>query len=253
MLRGRRIRLADIALPARGPGDVTVNLPTLGRRVVRRLRLYDLGGRLLDAAGDVHLFESLNLSLNMGGVSESTSLGDDSRPTLLHRLEALNRIDAPSFLSRNEKVVGSIPTGGSTFDQVSTYDHRSGAMVAGPKMPSDATSGLQVRHEVGTRMGGTGLLCADRIGAPAAPKSPRSPHRRAIRQLHRRLRRPPQLRHPIPPGLRIHEHLQVESRIVGHVATTHLLGQLTCGGDDHGQLGGVAARGEGVVRTHHGE
>lgn len=47
-------------------------------------------------------------------------------------------------------------------------------------------------------MGGTGLLCADRIGAPAVQKSPRSPHRRAIRQLHRRLRRPSQLRHRIP-------------------------------------------------------
>jgi len=93
MLRARRIRLADIALPAHGPGDVMVNLPTLGRRVVRRLRLYDLGGRLLDAADDVHLLESLNLSLNVGGVSETTSLGDNSRPTLWHRLEALNRAD----------------------------------------------------------------------------------------------------------------------------------------------------------------
>ncbi len=62
-------------------------------------------------------------------------------------------------------------------------------------------------------MGGTGLLCADRIGAPAVPKSPRSPHRRVIRQFHRRLRRPTQLRYRIPLGLRIHQLLQLRRHI----------------------------------------
>jgi len=61
------------------------------------------------------------------GRGTSSSAGGHGRPSVL-----------------NEKVVGSIPTGGSTFGKVRTYDCPFEVVVAGPKMPSDATSGLQV-------------------------------------------------------------------------------------------------------------
>lgn len=93
LLSARRIRLADINLPLHGADDVTVKLPTLGARVVRRLRLYDLDGRLLDAAEGVHLVERINLSLNMGGMSEAMSIGEIQQPTMLRRLEDLNRAE----------------------------------------------------------------------------------------------------------------------------------------------------------------
>jgi len=67
--------------------------------------------------------------------------------------------------SRNEKVVGSIPTGGSTFDQLSAYNRPFGAVSTGLKMPSDATSGLQVRHEVWHKDGRNRPAVRTRIGA----------------------------------------------------------------------------------------
>jgi hypothetical protein len=92
LLGARRVRLADLDLPQHGADQVVVKLPTLGPRVVRRLRLYDLDGILVDAAERVHLLERINFTLSVaGGESMTTSIGDNSRPTLLRRLEAQDR------------------------------------------------------------------------------------------------------------------------------------------------------------------
>jgi len=92
LLGARRVRLADLDLPQHGADQVVVKLPTLGPRVVRRLRLYDLDGILVDAAEHVHLLERINFTLSVaGGDSMTTSIGDNSRPTLLRRLEAQDR------------------------------------------------------------------------------------------------------------------------------------------------------------------
>lgn len=42
LLSARRLRLADTEVPEHGADNVTVRMPTMGRKVTRRLRLYDL-------------------------------------------------------------------------------------------------------------------------------------------------------------------------------------------------------------------
>ena len=99
MIGASRLRLADTVLPQHGPEDVLVVLPTMGRKVVRRLRLYDTEGGLLDCADDVHLVEQVNITVEVMGApstSETTMtsrLGSTSAaPTLVSRLSALDRV-----------------------------------------------------------------------------------------------------------------------------------------------------------------
>ncbi len=92
LVAARRVRLLDLELPEHGAEIVTVKLPTLGRRLTRRVRLFDLNGRLLDAAEAVRLFEQVQADLSViGAASTSIRLGDNSMPNLLRRLEALDR------------------------------------------------------------------------------------------------------------------------------------------------------------------
>ena len=91
LLTARRVRLADLHLPQHGAGEFTVSMPTLGRGVVRRLRLYDSGGIVLDAADDVYLLERINFTIHTDAQNITTSIGDNSRPTLTGRLNALDR------------------------------------------------------------------------------------------------------------------------------------------------------------------
>ncbi len=92
LMSARRLRLADIELPEHGADSVTLRMPTIGRRVTRRLRLYDSGGRLLDAAEQVRLVETIHLSVGPFGAAPSVSvLGDDTSPSLVRRLADLDR------------------------------------------------------------------------------------------------------------------------------------------------------------------
>ncbi len=92
LMNARRLRLADIELPEHGADSVTVRMPTIGRRVTRRLRLYDSGGRLLDAAERVVLVEAVHLSVGPFDAAPSVSvLGDDTSPSLVRRLADLDR------------------------------------------------------------------------------------------------------------------------------------------------------------------
>jgi len=95
LLMARRLRLADVALPEHGTRDVTVRLPTIRRKVTRRLRLFELDGRLLDAADNVHLAEAVSISVSaIGGKGASTStIGNASMPTLAERLGALDQLE----------------------------------------------------------------------------------------------------------------------------------------------------------------
>jgi hypothetical protein len=92
LISARRLRLADIELPEHGADNVTVKMPTIGRRVTRRLRLYDTGGRLLDAAERVRLVESIHLSVGpFDGEPTVSVIGDDTSPSLVRRLADLDR------------------------------------------------------------------------------------------------------------------------------------------------------------------
>jgi hypothetical protein len=92
LLAARRLRLADIGLPEHGADDVTVQMPTMGRRTTRRLRLYDAGGRLLDAAERVVLVESVHLTVGTAGADPTVAvIGNDTDPSLVERLADLDR------------------------------------------------------------------------------------------------------------------------------------------------------------------
>lgn len=92
LLSARRLRLADTEVPEHGADNVTVRMPTIGRKVTRRLRLYDLSGRLLDAAERVRLVEGIHLSVGpIGGEPSVSVIGDGSIPNLVRRLADLDR------------------------------------------------------------------------------------------------------------------------------------------------------------------
>ena len=94
ILNARRLRLADVAIPNHGAADVTVRLPTLGSQVVRRVRLYDRDGRLLDVADNVVLLEQIHLQVSTGAGSATTaSIGSPRPATLMTRLAALDRCE----------------------------------------------------------------------------------------------------------------------------------------------------------------
>jgi len=92
LLAARRVPLADLHLPDHGAESVTVRLPTVGRRLTRRLRLYNRQGRLLDAADDVILAEQISIALTVNDIPDRTiTVGDNATPSLIDRLEALDR------------------------------------------------------------------------------------------------------------------------------------------------------------------
>ncbi len=99
MVGASRLRLADTVLPQHGHENVVVVLPTMGREVVRRVRLYDSRGELLDCADDVHLVEKINITVGIMGAPSTPETTMTSRlsstsaaPTLISRLSALDRV-----------------------------------------------------------------------------------------------------------------------------------------------------------------
>lgn len=69
--------------------DIRVRLPSLGPRVVRRVRLYNLDGRLLDAAEEVRLVERIEVRFGVQGEPlEALHVGNNAIPNLVERLEA---------------------------------------------------------------------------------------------------------------------------------------------------------------------
>lgn len=99
LLSARRLPLADVSLPDRPGDDITVALPTVGRGVTRRVRLYHRDGTLLDAADDVHLVEQINVTGSVMGAGShaaptTVTAGDNTRhPSLIQRLEAQDRVE----------------------------------------------------------------------------------------------------------------------------------------------------------------
>lgn len=75
LVSARRLRLGDVELPAVDATAVQVALPTLGRGVTRRVRLFDRGGALLDGSDEFYIVG--------GGVP----------PALHDRLERIDRVD----------------------------------------------------------------------------------------------------------------------------------------------------------------
>lgn len=96
LVGARRLRLSDVTRPPHGASAVTVALPTLGRGIVRRIRLHGLDNELLDAADDVRLAERVGLSVPKG--AEVSLIGNSRQYTgagsdLGSRLQALDSLD----------------------------------------------------------------------------------------------------------------------------------------------------------------
>lgn len=101
LFAARRVRLADLALPSHGATRYDLTLPSAGKGVTRRVRLYGLDGRLLDGADNVHLAESIQVSIR--SISDETDpsnrqatvvqVGDSTPPTRARRVTAVERAD----------------------------------------------------------------------------------------------------------------------------------------------------------------
>jgi len=86
----RRLALGDLRLP-NVPRDaaLVVEMPTLGPRVKRRVRLWDNEGQLLDQTGIFNLVEQINLQIGLidGGEVRTSSIGGALNPSLVERLD----------------------------------------------------------------------------------------------------------------------------------------------------------------------
>jgi hypothetical protein len=91
----RRVRLADVPIPAKARRRLTVRLPTLGREIQRSLSLHGRGGELLDERIGFRFIEEVKISLAVNGApSETIRVGDDRPPpAALERLEGLERVE----------------------------------------------------------------------------------------------------------------------------------------------------------------
>lgn len=65
LLAAHQLRFRDLKLPDHGSESVTATVSSVGGRLVRRVRLHDLSGRLLDAVDNVRLLEQINLRINV--------------------------------------------------------------------------------------------------------------------------------------------------------------------------------------------
>jgi hypothetical protein len=95
LVHARRLRLADLATPEGPQGRITVVLPTLGPELRRRIRLYDLAGRLLDVC-DADAFVSqlkfaMKAQVGEETVTAETTMGQaPGAPSPVTRLAALD-------------------------------------------------------------------------------------------------------------------------------------------------------------------
>lgn len=92
----RRLRLADIPLPANLRGRLTLRLPTLGRGLKRTVTLYHRDGELLDARTDVRLVESVHMTPTINGRRLKTTVIGERRPPAMadERMDDLDRVEA---------------------------------------------------------------------------------------------------------------------------------------------------------------
>jgi hypothetical protein len=112
LVSARRVRLADLPVPQHGADAVTVELPALGPGLTRRVRLYDLDGRLLDTADRIILAETVRLSVTpIGAEPEWHTVGNGGpAPTLITRLQALDEMDEAYRKWLEEGVAGRVVT-----------------------------------------------------------------------------------------------------------------------------------------------
>lgn len=91
----RRLRLADIPLPARARRRFAVRLPTLGRAVRRSIALYGRGGELLDERVGFNFVESVKMSMSVNGAPAHTITVGEKRPapTAIERLADVRRVE----------------------------------------------------------------------------------------------------------------------------------------------------------------
>ena len=91
----RRLRLADLRLPARVQGRLSLQLPTLGRGIERTVRLYHRDGELLDELVAFNLVERIEGRLTANGSTTATIVAGETRPPadVGERLDDLRRVE----------------------------------------------------------------------------------------------------------------------------------------------------------------
>jgi hypothetical protein len=95
LVDSRRIRFADIGLPARVRGRLGLMLPTLGRGLQRTITLYHRDGEVLDRIAGLRLVERMEMSFTVNGSTMPTMVIGDKRPppTVEERLSDLRRVE----------------------------------------------------------------------------------------------------------------------------------------------------------------
>lgn len=91
----RRLRLADIRLPAAVKKRLTVRLPTLGRHLTRTINLYGRGGELLDERVGFNIVESVHFAIAVNGSPGPTITVGEKRtaPLASERLADVARVE----------------------------------------------------------------------------------------------------------------------------------------------------------------
>jgi hypothetical protein len=97
LIQARRLRLADLRLPATKPGDAAeVVLPTLGSKISHQVRLYARSGRLLDATARNHFVSQINMAVIEQQTGATTTLnigGTSAKVTTVTRLARLDEAE----------------------------------------------------------------------------------------------------------------------------------------------------------------
>lgn len=96
LLTARRLRLADLPLPAAGMTRYDVTFPSSGKGLTRNVRLYGLNGQLLDGHDALRLAESIVATFYVEGDQDAAAtvhVGDARPPSLTQRLDDLDKSD----------------------------------------------------------------------------------------------------------------------------------------------------------------
>jgi hypothetical protein len=89
-----RTPLADLRIPTRARGRVSLSLPTLGRGVKRSVNLYDRDGTLLDHLEPFTLIEAIHFTLTADGGQTTFTVGDArARAMIAERLQAFDQVE----------------------------------------------------------------------------------------------------------------------------------------------------------------
>jgi len=91
----RRLRLADIPMPAKVRSRLGVMLPTLGRGLQRTVSLYHRDGELLDQRAAFSFVERIEMTMTVNGAAQPTIVIGEKRPpaTVAERLVDLCRVE----------------------------------------------------------------------------------------------------------------------------------------------------------------